>query len=83
MEQQGAKMTITNALISLSEALGKRGFDIIDLGCDDDEDTIIYALQYMENHLSDILADQIEIREGQETEVYEEHRHWMDFEPES
>jgi hypothetical protein len=76
-------MTIIDALISLSEALGKRGFDVIDLGCDDDEDMIIYALLYVENHLNDVLADQIEEREGQEIEVYEEERVWRDRELDS
>jgi len=47
--------TITEALDSLSEALAKKGFDVFDLGCDDDEDLILYAMAYMENHLEDIL----------------------------
>jgi hypothetical protein len=57
-------MTITEALNSLSLGLASRGFDIIDLGCDDDEDIIIYALNYLENHLNDVLEDQIEVREA-------------------
>jgi hypothetical protein len=51
--------TISEALISLGEALGAKGYDIFDLGCDDDEDLIIYALLYLENHLDDVFEDRL------------------------
>jgi len=52
--------TITEALGHLGETLAKKGFSALDLNCEDDEDVIMYALTYMENHLDDILESVLE-----------------------